>query len=170
MSDPIRRIARCACGQVEVEGSGEPIVSLVCYCDDCQAGGHLIEAMANAQPVLDPDGGSSSVLYRKDRFRIVRGEERLAGIRNRPDSQTERVVATCCNTAMFMRFDQGGPFWIPIYRNRLGQDAPPLEMRVSTRFAPDPAAIPMDVPQHRGIAPRFALRLVLAYASMVLRR
>ena len=169
MTAPIRRIARCACGKVEVEVRGVPIVSLVCCCDDCQAGGRLIEALPGASPVLDADGGSACVLYRKDRFRVLRGEGLLTGIKLRSDTATERVVATCCNSAMYMRFDSG-PFWIPIYRARFGSDAPLLEMRVSTRFAPDPAAIPADVPQHRGIAPVFAWRLVMAFAGVLLRR
>ncbi len=38
MSKPsmIKRTARCVCGGVEIETTGEPIVSNACYCDDCQ--------------------------------------------------------------------------------------------------------------------------------------
>lgn len=169
MSEPIRAIARCACGSVEIVGHGKPISSLACYCDDCQAGARLIEALPGASPVLVDGGGSACVLYRKDRFDVARGEHLLAGIRLRPGTPTERMYATCCNSAMFTRFDSG-PFWIPIYRARMVGHAPPLQMRVNTRFAPDVSAIPTDVPQHSGIAPRFALQLTLAFARMLLRR
>lgn len=169
MIAPTSHIARCACGSVEVEGIGSPISTLSCYCDDCQAGAKLIEALPGAPPILDAAGGSACTLYRKDRFRIRRGETLLAGIRLRPGTPTERIYATCCNSAMFVRFDSG-PFWIPIYRDRLMGDLPPLQMRVNTRFAPDPLAIQTDVPQHRGIAPRFAFQLVLAMVGFLLRR
>ncbi|WP_443025619.1 GFA family protein [Sphingomonas sp. PB4P5] len=33
------RTATCSCGRVRCEGIGAPIVSTVCYCSDCQAGG-----------------------------------------------------------------------------------------------------------------------------------
>ena len=168
MTTPSVRTARCSCGKVELEASGAPIVSLVCYCDDCQAGAWLIEALPGALPVLGSDGGSACVLYRRDRFRVVAGADSLRGLRIRPDTATERVVATCCNTAMHMRFDSG-PFWIPVYWDRFGRDAPPLEMRVSTRFAPDPTAIPSDLPQHRGVSLKFAVRLAGAMVGMMLR-
>ncbi len=40
MSVPTKNImaASCACGSVELEASGAPITSVVCYCDDCQEG------------------------------------------------------------------------------------------------------------------------------------
>ena len=40
--------ATCACGRVELEAFGKPIVSTVCYCDDCQKGADQIEALPNA--------------------------------------------------------------------------------------------------------------------------
>lgn len=60
----------CVCGKVEYEATEPAILSVVCYCDDCQEGAHRIEALPNAPPVLDADGGPpASVLYRKDRVR-----------------------------------------------------------------------------------------------------
>jgi len=59
--------ASCSCGSVELEAVGAPIASVVCYCDDCQEGSRQIEALPNARPVQDPDGGTAYVLYRKDR-------------------------------------------------------------------------------------------------------
>src|SRR6185437_6203938 len=50
--------ASCACGNVELELRGPPIMIVSCYCDSCQEGGRRIEALPNAPPVLQPDGGT----------------------------------------------------------------------------------------------------------------
>jgi len=52
-------IATCICGSVEIEMVGAPIVSVVCYCDDCQEGARRIEALSGAPAVLDAAGGSA---------------------------------------------------------------------------------------------------------------
>lgn len=40
MSSPLKNhtTARCACGSVEIEAIGDPIVNTVCYCESCQEG------------------------------------------------------------------------------------------------------------------------------------
>ena len=78
-------IASCACGSVELQASGTPIVGVVCYCDDCQEGGRRIEALAKAGPVQDPDGGTAYLLYRKDRLECVKG----APLLKEPQAQGE---------------------------------------------------------------------------------
>jgi hypothetical protein len=52
------RTSSCVCGRVRCEAAGAPILSGVCYCDDCQEGGRRIEALPHAAPVLDADGGT----------------------------------------------------------------------------------------------------------------
>ena len=69
--------ATCACGRVELKAFGRPIVSSVCYCDDCQKGARQIEALPDAGAVSDPDGGTAYVLYRKDRFECSKGGDLL---------------------------------------------------------------------------------------------
>jgi hypothetical protein len=56
--------------------------------------------------------------------------------------------------------------WTPIYRDRLVGDAPPLEMRVNTKFKPEGVPLPDDVPSYAGISASFALRLVGARIAM----
>ena len=73
------RTARCSCGSVEIEAFGTPITSLVCYCDSCQKGSHQLEALTGAGPILDSDGGTGYVSYRKDRVRYAKGAELLKG-------------------------------------------------------------------------------------------
>ena len=109
--------ARCTCASVELQAIGAPITSVACYCDDCQEGCRQIEALPNAHPVRDPDGGTAYVLYRKDRVECSRGAQFLQDYKIREKSATNRVVATCCNSAMFMNFDDS-KHWVPVYRTR----------------------------------------------------
>lgn len=161
-------IARCTCGNVEYEATGDPILGVACYCDDCQEGARRIEALPGAPRVLDPDGGASYILYRKDRIRCVKGADRLQSHKLRQKTDTNRMVATCCNAAMALIFDDS-KHWVPVYRARL-QNAPPVDMRICTRFAPDAAAIPRDVPTYPGFSVRFIWKLLGARLAMALGR
>ena len=67
-------MAACACGKVELSATGAPIAAAICYCNDCQAGGHMIEALPDAPKVLNDDGGSDYILFRKDRARATKAE------------------------------------------------------------------------------------------------
>ncbi|KYF71605.1 GFA family protein [Sorangium cellulosum] len=160
---------RCSCGRVELEATGAPILSAACYCDDCQEGARQIEALPNAPPVRDPDGGTAYVLYRKDRFNCSKGAQLLQGYKIREKSPTNRVVATCCSSALFLRFDSG-PHWVTVYRGRVEGDAPPLQMRIYTKFKPENSDIPDDVPSYSTFPLRFVAKLVAAKIAMLLRR
>ena len=104
MSVPSRidMTASCACGSVELAAIGAPIVSSVCYCRDCRQGSRQIEALPSAGPVRDPDGGTAYILYRRDRIECSKGASLLKSYKIRESSVTNRVVATCCNSAMFI--------------------------------------------------------------------
>ena len=163
------RLVSCACGQVQLAVRGAPILTAACYCDDCQAGAEKLEALPGARPFHDADGGTWMALYRKDRHRVVRGGERLERTKLKPKSGTNRVVARCCNSAMLVDFD-AGPHWISIYRPGYAGDLPPLEMRLQTRFAPDPAKIPSNVPVYRTYPLSFIGRLIGARIAMLFGR
>jgi hypothetical protein len=126
-----RFAASCLCGRVALEATGAPIVSNVCYCDDCQEGARRIEALPNAVAILDPDGGTAYLLFRKDRMVCSKGAALLKSYKLKETSATNRVVATCCKSAMFMNFDRG-PYWVSAYRARFHGDLPPVEMRICT--------------------------------------
>ena len=126
------RYSSCMCGRVRCETRGAPIVSVVCYCDDCQEGARRIEALANAAAFRDADGGTSLLAYRDDRFKCLSGEDLLVPYRLKDNSPTRRMVASCCNSAMFLKFEPG--FWVSAYRARFGgDDLPPLEIENSDR-------------------------------------
>lgn len=162
--------ARCACGNVEYEATGDPILGVACYCDDCQEGARRIEALPGAPRVRDPDGGVAYILYRKDRIRCVKGGDRLQShkLKLKPKTDTNRVVASCCNSAMALTFDDS-KHWVPVNRARL-QNAPPVDMRICIKFAPDAAAIPRDVPVYPGFSVRFIWKLLGARLAMALGR
>ncbi len=143
----------CSCGQVECEATGAPIVTVACYCDDCQEGSRQIEELPNAPRVRDADGGTAYVLYRKDRLKCSRGRDLLRDLRIREKSATRRVVASCCNSALYLDFEKG--HWLSIYRARLGGVLPPLQMRIQTRFIPNKSHSLNDV---LGV-PRFSLQV-----------
>jgi len=160
-----QRHATCRCGEVALVLEGEPIVSSACYCTSCQSAGETFEALPEASRVLETDGGTGFVLFRKDRVRCLMGAERLREFRLTPSSPTRRVVASCCNTPMFLEFQSG--HWLSIYSRALpADDRPPLEMRTMTQdrragveFAD---AIPSPA-KHNG---RFMWRLLAAWAAM----
>jgi hypothetical protein len=161
--------ATCSCGGVELKAFGRPIVSTVCYCDDCRKGADLIEALPGAGSVRDPDGGTAHILYRKDRIACARGAELLKPCKLEETSVTNRVVAACCNAAMIMNFDRG-PHWVSAYRARFRGDLPPLQLRVCTRSRPDGVVLPDDVPSSRGYPPAFVVKLLASRLAMLLGR
>jgi hypothetical protein len=161
--------ATCVCGGVALKAFGRPIVSSVCYCDDCRKGAEQIEALPNAGPVRDLDGGTAYILYRKDRIECSGGAERLRSYKLKETSVTNRVVAECCNSAMMLNFDRG-PHWVSVYRARFQGELPPLELRICTKFKPDEIELPDDVPNYRGYPPGLIVRLLAARVSMLLGR
>lgn len=167
-SQPKHLSAICQCGKVKLEAVGAPILTGACYCSSCQKAGHLIEQLLSAPPVLDGDGGTSFVLYRKDRVHCVMGQEHLQERRLKPESPTRRVVATCCNSAMFLDFTKG--HWLSIYRNRIPAGAPPLEVRMMTKERPAGVTLANDVPAYGGPPGRFMLKLLGAWMAMGFRR
>jgi len=162
-------IASCACGSVELEAIGAPIVGAVCYCDDCQTGARRIQALSNAAPVQDADGGTAYLLYRRDRVACTKGAERLKRLKIKDKSATNRVVASCCCSPMMLNFDDGKP-WVSVYRARFEGDVPPLQMRINTRFKAGSSPLPSDLPRYTGFPLRFIVRLVGAWIAVRLGR
>ena len=161
--------ASCACGSVELAAIGPPIVSNVCYCGDCQQGSRQIEALPNAGPVRDPDGGTAYLLYRKDRIECSKGASLLKSYKIREGSVTNRGVATCCSSAMFMNFDKG-PYWVSAYRARFRGNLPPLQMRICTKSKSPGVVLSDDVPSYPGYPLKLAVKLLASGVAMLLRR
>jgi hypothetical protein len=160
-------LATCRCGNVKFEAVGAPILTGACYCASCQEAGRQVDQLPSAPPVIDPDGGTAVILYRKDRVHCVMGLENLEEHRLKPESPTRRVVATCCNSAMFLDFTKG--HWLSMYRNRFPSGAPPLEMQVMTKDRRAGVELVGGIPNHRGFSGKFMLKLIAARIAMGLR-
>ena len=161
-------VATCRCGKVKLEAVGRPILAVACYCSSCRQAGSQFEQLAAAPPVLNPGGGTDYVLHRKDRVQCVAGQEYLREHRLKPESPTRRIIATCCNSAMFLDFTKG--HWLTMYRDRFPAGAPPVEMRVMTRERPDGVVLADDVPNYAGLSGKAMWRLVRAWIAMGFRR
>jgi hypothetical protein len=158
--------AHCECGRVALAMIGAPITSVVCYCDDCQEGARQIEALPDAPPVKDPDGGTAYIVYRKDRVRCSTGSQLLKSYKIKEGTATNRVVATCCNTALFLNFDDS-KHWVDVYRARVPGVVPPLQMRICTKFKPGDGGTPADAPGYPAYPFKFLARLLAARLAMM---
>lgn len=160
----LERLASCDCGKVQIALTGPHILCCVCYCDDCQAGGRQLEQLG-AYDFRDEWGGTPLLVYRDDRFVCVKGSDLLQGIKIRPSSPTTRFIATCCKSAMFLKYSRG--WWTSLYRARFQGDVPLPEMRSQTRHVPD-ARLPGDVAIYGGFPASLFLRLLTARLAMAL--
>lgn len=155
---------QCACSQVQVEAQGEPLITLACYCEDCQTAGKQIGALPNAHSGLDSDGGTVSVLFRKDRVRITRGESLLVDHKLSPNSRTTRRIASCCNSNLMTRFAGSVP--IVVLRNFASDARLRPDMCVLTRSAPDRSRILHDAPTHEGVPATLLMKVLSAKVAM----
>lgn len=161
-------LARCQCDRTALKVIGAPIVSTVCYCENCRTAGHAFECAEGAPQTVGADGGTAYCLYRKDRVAVVRGGEHLKEHRLTPDSKTRRVVATCCNAPMFLDFTAG--HWLSIYRARLPATVQRPQMRVLTMERPAGVILPKDIPAYPSYPPALMIRLLLSWAAMGFRK
>jgi hypothetical protein len=155
----------CQCGQVALRLTGHPIVTADCTCDSCRTAGEFLEKLNGAEPLLDQYGSSRLVLYRKDRFECLSGEVQLREYRLRPESPTRRVIAICCNSAMFLDFTKG--HWIDIYGQRwLPGAMPKPELRTMTSDLAEGTRLPDNIPNSRRQSFAFFAKLMSAWIAM----
>jgi hypothetical protein len=162
-------VAHCQCGAVEVGAWGEPIVVNACYCDDCQDAAQRIAASANSPPVASAGGGTEFMLFRRDRIACTRGADRLQAMRLTAASKTRRMIAGCCATPMYLAFDDKRP-WVSAFRASFGADAPPVEMRICTRFRQAEEKVEDVLPSYPGYPPGMIVRILAAWPLMLFGR
>ena len=163
----IERIAACRCRKVCLSARGEPIVCAICYCPDCQAGGRLLESHGASNDFRDAWDGMPYATYRNDRLQVVEGQSLIEGVKLRPDAPTTRYMTTCCNSAMYLKYGPG--WWSSIYRSRLGDAAPQIQMRNKVAHAKNRATLPADVPTYESFPPTLFAKLLLAGVGTLLR-
>ncbi len=152
----------CACGAVSITLETPPIAALSCCCDDCQAAAAALEALPGAAGFREACGGTPAVLFPKSALKVTRGRGNLTAHRLRDSARTKRMVASCCNSFLYVAFERG-PFWVVVVSARMA-DPPLPRWRIQTRFLADPP--PDDLPNHpkypQGLIWRIALAGVLA--------
>lgn len=105
------------------------------------------------------------MLYRKDRVRFVSGQTHLKALRLRPDATTRRVVASCCNTPVFLEFEKG--HWLSVYASLWPEATrPAIELRTMAGDLPEGTSLPDDVPNARSHTASFMFRLLGAWVRM----
>ncbi len=155
----------CACGTVRLEVERAPIVSAACCCTSCREAGGRMEALPDAPSILSEHGTTRFVLYRKDRVRFLAGRKHLAEFRLSPGASTRRVIATCCNSPVFLDFASG--HWLSLYGNLWPESTlPPLQMRTMSKDLPSNAVLPNDVPNARTQSVTFFAKLFVAWVGM----
>lgn len=160
--------AKCACGAVEIEAYGKPLAHIACYCDDCQEAARQLQAMTDAPAIMDDDGATRLVLVRDDRYRIAKGDDQVRYHKLRDRSKTHRAYTTCCHSALYIGFESG-PHWVSLFATRCKGALPPLEARIQTKFKPEGATVPTDVPA-KAFPIGLVLRLVWSKVLMLLGR
>jgi hypothetical protein len=159
-------LARCRCGAVELAALGQPIVTSACYCSDCQAAARQIATHGGSSNVAEPDGGTEYLLFRKDRFTCNKGAEHLRALRVKDTSATRRMIASCCDSAMYMAFDDLR-HWVSAYRARFVGDAPPVEMRICTKSRTSDETLDPRIPSYAGYPPGMIVRLLGSMLPML---
>ncbi len=155
----------CGCGQTRLAVQGAPIASVECCCTSCRTVSEKIERLEGAPDILTPYGATPFVMYRKDRVTFVSGVAGLREIRISPEAKTRRVVATCCNTPMFLEFSHG--HWLSIYAGLWPDDLrPPVEMRTMASDVVAGVVLPDDVPNAKSQSFGFFKRLLGAWIAM----
>jgi len=155
----------CACAQTRLEVWGDPILVSECLCDSCRSAAARLAELPGASSLLTPYGATPCVEVRKDRVRILAGAETLREFRLSPSAGTRRVVATCCNSPVFL--EMKGAHWLSLYAQLWPADAQPqTELRTMVSDLDDPSDLPDDVPNLKTHSIRFYAKLFAARVAM----
>ena len=155
----------CVCGEVRLEVTGSPILVAECLCNSCRAAAARLAALPGAADIRTPHGATPAAEYRKDRVRFLSGAEHMGEFRLSADTGSRRVVATCCNTPLFLELK--GAHWLSLYLHLWPDgDRPDPELRTMTRDLGDASGLPDDIPNLKTHSPSFFAKLLGAWIAM----
>lgn len=158
----------CACGRTRLEVAGDPILVGECLCDSCRTAAARLATLPGSRSLLTDYGATPCAEYRKDRVRFVAGMAHLAEFRLSPDAGSRRVVATCCNTPVFLELK--GAHWLSLYLHLWpALSRPRPQLRTMTGDLSDAAGLPDDIPNLKTHTVRFYAKLFGAWVAMGLR-
>ncbi|MBU2871355.1 DUF6151 family protein [Colwellia sp. E2M01] len=163
-SKTITRLA-CNCGQVRVDVQEEPILVTECLCSSCREAAERIISSLRVKSYLTSYGATGCAEYRKDRVEVISGFEQLKEFRLSSKSGTRRVIASCCNTPIFL--EMKGAHWLSVYLHLWPDDTKPaLNVRTMVGDIDDTSALPDDVPNLKSHTPSFYIKLLGAWIKM----
>lgn len=155
----------CACGQTRLALQGAPIMVTECLCTSCRVAAERLARLPGATGILTAHAATPCAEYRKDRVRIVAGAQHLGEFRLSPGAGTRRVIATCCNTPLFLELK--GAHWLSVYLHLWPEPARPRpELRTMTGDLDDRSALPDDIPNLKTHTLRFFAKLFAAWVGM----
>ena len=124
----------CLCGAVRYECSGEPAMSALCYCTDCQraTGGAF----------------SAGFMVVKESFKLLKGKLTSHEVVADSGNKISRHFCPTCGSPVMNQFT-GMPALVEVAAGSL-DDATRFKpmMSIFTSSAPPWAQIPADIPQH----------------------
>ncbi len=154
----------CRCASVTLQIDGPHIATVECLCSSCRKAAAVLNSLPDTFRLPDK-AGTPFVMHRKDRLRFLTGMDRLKEFRLSPDAGTRRVIATCCNTPVFL--EMKGGHWLSLYAHLWPEGArPSLEMRTMTCDFEGHEDLPDDVPNLKQHSLAFYARLFGAWARM----
>lgn len=146
----------CRCGKTRLEVRGKPIMVTECLCQSCRDAAKRLANLSGAPNLLTSYSATPCAEYRKDRVRITSGRENLAEFRPSEDATSRRMVATCCNTPLFL--EMKGAHWLSVYLHLWpGARRPKLQLRTMAGDLDDPSRLPNGIPNLRTHSPLFYL-------------
>jgi hypothetical protein len=156
---------KCACGRTRLEIQGDPILVSECLCNSCRAAADRLAMLPGAKTMLTPYRATPCAEYRKDRVRFLSGAEHLKEFRLSSDAGSRRVVATCCNTPVFL--EMKGAHWLSLYLHLWSKGARPRpEIRTMAGDLPDRTGLPGDIPNLKSHTVFFYAKLFAAWVGM----
>lgn len=146
----------CRCGAAHLRASGQPSGATICHCAECQTAAMIFENRFETS-VADAEGGTFHILWRKDHLTCVSGAEHLAAHKLASNSPTDRVIATCCGTPMYL--DRKGRPWVGLFADRVPEHVRPMpEMRVFAKDRVDSGPHADGVRTYAGYSRRMLMR------------
>ena len=160
-----KSVVTCSCGQVALELDGGPFTSAECHCNSCREAAGRLAVLPLARPMLEFNGGTQFALYRKDRVAFVRGQDLLEVFRLGPNAPTRRVISRCCNSPIFLEFQNG--HWLSLYASLWPEtERPQPELRTMTGDRTDGVTFNDGIPAGSRETWRFYGKLLGAWIAM----
>lgn len=156
---------QCHCGKTRLELSGKPFLITECLCNSCRKAATYLQQQHQAPNFVTPLGATACAEYRKDRVKLSHGENYLTEFKLSADAGTRRILASCCNTPLFMELK--GAHWLSIYLSLWpAHNRPQPQLRTMAADWPADSPLPEDIPNLHRHSLFFYAKLFCAWVAM----